>query len=172
MQDYTLDQIQDIVTEARQAAKNASQTFVDDWKAKTGGNEYGEPMYCGFASTKIYGVKASTKLGKAFKAAGITRITAEHFRSGTQVNGVARAWTLRRQVPRHVLTCLESTASRPTWIQGQTNLGVDTPARGCYTVSIIRQQKEGKMTKFAIHTQTLENYGAHSEDGKFSSGNH
>ena len=26
--------------------------------------------------------------------------------------------------------------------------------------------------KFAIHTQTLENYGAHSEDGKFSSGNH
>ena len=28
------------------------------------------------------------------------------------------------------------------------------------------------MTKFAIHTQTLENYGAHSEDGKFSSGNH
>ena len=28
------------------------------------------------------------------------------------------------------------------------------------------------MTKFAIHTQTLENYGAHSEDGKFSSDNH
>ena len=25
--------------------------------------------------------------------------------------------------------------------------------------------------KFVIHTQFLENYGAHSEDGKFSSGN-
>tara|TARA_B100001057_G_scaffold400015_1_gene411077 strand:+ start:1474 stop:1836 length:363 start_codon:yes stop_codon:yes gene_type:complete len=73
MQDFTLDQIQDIVTEARQAAKNASQAYVDDWKAKTGGNQYGEPMYCGFASTKIYGVKASTKLGKAFKAAGIEK---------------------------------------------------------------------------------------------------
>ena len=73
MQDYTLDQIQDIVTEAKQAAKNAAHAYVEDWKAKTGGNQYGEPMYCGFASTKIYGVKASTKLGKAFKAAGITK---------------------------------------------------------------------------------------------------
>ena len=27
------------------------------------------------------------------------------------------------------------------------------------------------MTNFAIHTQFLENYGAHCEDGKFSSGN-
>ena len=28
------------------------------------------------------------------------------------------------------------------------------------------------MTNFVIHTQTLENYGAHAEDGKFSSNNH
>ena len=27
------------------------------------------------------------------------------------------------------------------------------------------------MTNFAIHTQTLENYGAHSESGKYSDGN-
>ena len=33
MQDYTVDQIQDIVTEAKQAAKNAAQAYVDDWKA-------------------------------------------------------------------------------------------------------------------------------------------
>ena len=26
------------------------------------------------------------------------------------------------------------------------------------------------MTKFAIHTQTLENYGAHSESGKYAEG--
>ena len=25
--------------------------------------------------------------------------------------------------------------------------------------------------KFVVHTQTLENYGAHAEDGKFASGN-
>ena len=53
MQNYTADQIQDIVTEAKQAAKNAAQAYVDDWKAKTGGNQYGEPMYCGFANVKI-----------------------------------------------------------------------------------------------------------------------
>ena len=28
------------------------------------------------------------------------------------------------------------------------------------------------MEKFVIHTQTLENYGAHCDDGKFSSSNH
>ena len=33
------------------------------------------------------------------------------------------------------------------------------------------KQKEGTMTNFAIHTQTLENYGAHSESGKYSDGN-
>lgn len=27
------------------------------------------------------------------------------------------------------------------------------------------------MTKFVVHTQGLENYGAHCEDGQFSSGN-
>ena len=62
MQNYTADQIQDIVTEAKQAAKNAAQAYVDDWKAKTGGNQYGEPMYCGFASTKIYGAVSYTHL--------------------------------------------------------------------------------------------------------------
>ena len=31
------------------------------------------------------------------------------------------------------------------------------------------KQKEGKM-KFVVHTQTLENYGAHSESGKFADG--
>jgi hypothetical protein len=31
------------------------------------------------------------------------------------------------------------------------------------------KQKEGKM-KFVVHTQTLENYGAHSESGKYADG--
>jgi len=70
---YDADAIRNILAEAKQAAKVAAQAFLDDWRAKTGGNEYGEPMYCGFASTKIYGVRGNTKLGKAFKAAGIEK---------------------------------------------------------------------------------------------------
>ena len=70
---YTADDVKAILAEAKQAAQIAAQSFLDDWNAKTGGNQYGEPMYCGFASTKIYGVKGNTKLGKAFKAAGIEK---------------------------------------------------------------------------------------------------
>ena len=70
---YDAEAIRNILAEAKQAARIAAQSFLDDWNAKTGGNEYGEPMYCGFASTKIYDVKGNTKLGKAFKAAGIEK---------------------------------------------------------------------------------------------------
>ena len=70
---YDAHAIRSILAEAKRAAARASQEWVQDWKARTGGNEYGEPMYCGFASTKIYGVKGNTKLGKAFKAAGIEK---------------------------------------------------------------------------------------------------
>jgi hypothetical protein len=70
---YDAQAIRSILAEAKRAAALASHAWVEDWKARTGGNEYGEPMYCGFASTKIYGVKGNTKLGKAFKAAGIEK---------------------------------------------------------------------------------------------------
>ena len=56
---YTVEQIKDIIVEAKSAAKQASLDWVADWTAKTGGNEYGEPMYCGFASTNIYGIKGN-----------------------------------------------------------------------------------------------------------------
>ena len=46
--------ILDIHTEAKQAAKNAVGKFLADWNEKTGGNEYGEPMYCGFANVSIH----------------------------------------------------------------------------------------------------------------------
>jgi hypothetical protein len=70
---YTADDVRAILAEAKSAASIAAQSFLADWNAKTGGNQYGEPMYCGFASTKIYGVKGNTRLGKAFKAAGIDK---------------------------------------------------------------------------------------------------
>ena len=65
--------IEQLHTEATTNAKNAVAKFLSDWTAKTGGNEYGEPMYCGFAWINIYGVKGNTKLGKRFKAAGVER---------------------------------------------------------------------------------------------------
>ena len=49
------------------------------------------------------------------------------------------------------------------------NLGVDIRSIRSYTAKTIGQQKEGKM-QFVVHTQTLENYGAHSESGKFADG--
>ena len=70
---YTVDDVKAILAEAQGAAKKAVAEFLADWTAKTGGNEYGEPMYCGFAWTNIYDVKGNTRLGKAFKAAGITK---------------------------------------------------------------------------------------------------
>ena len=68
-----MQNILDIHTEATQSAKNAVGAFLTDWTQKTGGNEYGEPMYCGFAWINIYGIKGNTKLGKRFKAAGVER---------------------------------------------------------------------------------------------------
>jgi hypothetical protein len=47
--------------------------------------------------------------------------------------------------------------------------GVDKLDSSCYTVSI--NNKGANIMNYAIHTQHLENYGAHAEDGKFSSGN-
>lgn len=68
---YTVEELKTIIAEAKAAARQAAEDFVADWTAKTGGNPYGEPMYCGFAWTSIYKVKGNTKLGKALKAAGV-----------------------------------------------------------------------------------------------------
>ena len=59
-QDNTL-----LVDTARTAAVKAQEDFLAKWTADTGGNEYGEPMYCGFAWVTIYPEqKGNTKLGK------------------------------------------------------------------------------------------------------------
>ena len=65
--------VQMIHTEATSAAKAAVAKMLDEWTQNTGGNQYGEPMYCGFAWINIYGIKGNTKLGKRFKAAGVER---------------------------------------------------------------------------------------------------
>ena len=70
---YTVEDLKTIMQEAKQSAAIAAQSFLDDWNASTGGNQYGEPMYCGFAWVNIYGVKGNTKLGRAMKQAGYTK---------------------------------------------------------------------------------------------------
>ena len=77
MQNFT-----QIHTEATQAAKNAVAKMLEDWRAKTGGNEYGEPMYCGFAWVDVK-QRSNSKLGKAMQEAG--------FRKSWQ-SGVLQLW--------------------------------------------------------------------------------
>lgn len=61
--DTNLDTIR---TEASTAAKDAASKFLADWTERTGGNAYGEPMYCGFGWVTIRPEhKGNTKLGKA-----------------------------------------------------------------------------------------------------------
>jgi len=55
-----------IAKQAEGAAKQAQQDFLAKWNANTGGNEYGEPMYCGFAWVTVYPEhKGNTRAGKA-----------------------------------------------------------------------------------------------------------
>ena len=54
-----------IQEQAKAAATKAQADFLAQWTANTGGNEYGEPMYCGFAWVTVYPEhKGNTKLGK------------------------------------------------------------------------------------------------------------
>ena len=53
--------IEQIHTEATTNAKNAVAKFLTDWNANTGGNEYGEPMYCGFAWVDVAVTRTNIK---------------------------------------------------------------------------------------------------------------
>jgi len=62
---YTVEDIKDIVSQARTAAYAAAQTYFND--VLGGQDQYA----CGFAWVSIHGVKGNTKLGKNLKAAGV-----------------------------------------------------------------------------------------------------
>jgi hypothetical protein len=62
---YTKDQVQEIVAEAKAAAYKAAMEFFYD--KLNGKDQYA----CGFAWVNIYGVKGNTKLGKTLKEAGV-----------------------------------------------------------------------------------------------------
>ena len=64
---YTVEQIQNIVAEAKDAAYQASDKF---FKERLGGRDQ---YACGFAWVDILGIKGNTKAGRAMKAAGIRK---------------------------------------------------------------------------------------------------
>ena len=66
-------QIDQIHTEATNKAQNAVTDFLADWNAKTGGNEYGEPMYCGFAWVDVAVTRTNSKLAKALESVGFRK---------------------------------------------------------------------------------------------------
>ena len=61
---YTQEQVNNIVFEARAAADRAARNALA---------RYGDRDACGFAWTNIYGVKGNTKLGKMLAAAGVRK---------------------------------------------------------------------------------------------------
>ena len=63
----------DIHTEATQEAKNASDKWLADWTSKTGGNEYGEPMYCGFAWVDVFVSRTNSKEAKSLASVGFRK---------------------------------------------------------------------------------------------------
>jgi len=66
---YTVDQVQAIVAEA----KSAAHTRAIEYISKHLNGEDNFP--CGFAWVEIYGIKGNTKLGRTLKAAGIDQNT-------------------------------------------------------------------------------------------------
>jgi len=60
--EYTVEQVKDIVAEAKAEAKKAADYY---FQVKLGGQDQ---YACGFAWVNIYGVKGNTKLGKTLKA--------------------------------------------------------------------------------------------------------
>lgn len=65
--EYTVEQITNIVTEAKAEARKAADEFFQT--RLNGQDQYA----CGFAWVDIYGVKGNTKLGRAMKAAGLRK---------------------------------------------------------------------------------------------------
>ena len=64
LNDYTVEDITNILAEAKQEARDAAVQHL---------SLYGEQAYCGFAWVNIWGIKGNTKLGKRMKAAGLDK---------------------------------------------------------------------------------------------------
>ena len=65
--------IQDLHTNATISAKKAVSDYLADWNTKTGGNEYGEPMYCGFAWDDVAVERTNSKEAKLLESIGFKK---------------------------------------------------------------------------------------------------
>ena len=65
--DYTLEQLHNIIAEAKIQARIASTNYFNN---KLGGRDQ---MACGFAWVDIFGVKGNTRLGKQLKTLGFKK---------------------------------------------------------------------------------------------------
>ena len=118
---YTVLDLQTIMAEAKASAAIAAQSYLDDWNASTGGNQYGEPMYCGFAWVNIYGVKGNTKLGRAMKQAGYTKDYTGAYQIYNPAGYGGQSMDVKSMVLVRRLRYLNHMALRPTWAVEQTN---------------------------------------------------
>ena len=64
---YTVEQIRNLVDEAKAAAYTAADAHEQEYYPDNGWGA------CGFAWVNIWGIKGNTKLGRAMKAAGISK---------------------------------------------------------------------------------------------------
>ena len=65
MKQYTVEQVKDIVAEAKQAAREAANKYFQE--KLNGQDQYA----CGFAWVEIFGIKGNTRMGKILKEAGL-----------------------------------------------------------------------------------------------------
>ena len=68
-----MQNIIDIHTEATNSAQQAVSDFLYRWNKSTGGNEYGGPMYCGFAWVDVSVERTNSKEAKALASIGFRK---------------------------------------------------------------------------------------------------
>jgi len=68
-----MQNITQIHTEATNSAQQAVSDFLYRWNKQTGGNEYGEPVYCGFAWVDVAVERTNSKEAKALASIGFRK---------------------------------------------------------------------------------------------------
>ena len=65
--------IQTIHETATAAAKKTVSDYLAEWTEKTGGNKYGEPIYCGFAWVEVEVTRTNSKQAKELASVGFKK---------------------------------------------------------------------------------------------------
>ena len=68
-----MNNIQTIHETGTVAAKKAVSDYLAEWTAKTGGNQYGEPIYCGFAWVEVEVTRTNSKQAKELASVGFKK---------------------------------------------------------------------------------------------------